>query len=280
MLHANNYYQSILDPTKISPPPGFYPPAVSPTPQPELDATSDAEPSVPLKSVPSPISPRFEQYGNHSKYAYAAGKLLATVDFNISDIRKWAVLDSGATGNFLVTDAPMIDKKDTHVPLSVTLPDGSKVQSSHVGKLDIPQLPKAAREGHVITGLNTHSLMSVVVLCNAGCVVKFTKIGVTVKYRGRTVLTGSKCTRTGLWMVPLAKTTINTANLLCETPPKNQLFQPEDFYYLYKGRSGKRKPTHQANSLIPTSTKSELARYYHQCIGSPPNITSIEKSPR
>ena len=143
--------------------------------------------------------------------------------------------------------------------------------------LDIPKLPRAARVAHVIPGLNSHSLISAVTLCNAGCEVKMTMIDVTVKYRGKVILTGRKCTRTGLWMVPLTmdvvpltKSTINTANFLCEKPPTNQMFQPEDFYYLYDPNFGTRKQVHQANSLIPTSTKGELARYYHQCIGSPP----------
>ena len=132
-LHVNNYYQSRLDPTKISPPPGFHPSAISPTPKTELDATSPIKTSTPLESVPSPTSPKYEPYGNHSQYAYAAEKLLAKIDFSVSDIKKWAVLDSGATGNFLVTDAPMVDKRDAHEPLSVTLADGSKVESTHVG---------------------------------------------------------------------------------------------------------------------------------------------------
>ena len=64
-----------------------------------------------------------------SMYGHAANSLLATIDFNVSDIRKWAVLDSGETGNFLLTDAPMVDKRDAHEPLSVTLPDGTSVIS-------------------------------------------------------------------------------------------------------------------------------------------------------
>ena len=188
---------------------------------------------------------------------------MATIDFNVSDIRKWAVMDSGATGNFLVTDAPISERTETHDQISVTLPDGSQVESTHTGLVDIPQLPKAARIGHVIPGLNTHSLMSVVVLCNAGYEVLFTKIGVTVKYRGSTILTGSKCTRTGLWMVPITQTTTETANFLCDARPTityQPTFRKEDFYYLYDPKYGKRERTHQANFLIPTTSKGELAR--------------------
>ena len=33
---------------------------------------------------------------------------------------------------------------------------------------------------------------------------------------------------------------------------------------------GEQGTTHQSNFLIPTSTKADLAQYYHQCMGSPP----------
>ena len=62
--------------------------------------------------------------------------------------------------------------------------------------LDIPDLPMAARNGHIIPGLASNSLISVVVLCEARCEVSFNKYGVTVKYNGKTVLRGSKCART------------------------------------------------------------------------------------
>lgn len=72
------------------------------------------------KTVPLSTLPRYERYGKQSHFAYAVGKLLTTVDFNVSDMRKWAVLDSEETGNFLVTDALMVDKTDAHEPLAVT----------------------------------------------------------------------------------------------------------------------------------------------------------------
>ena len=38
------------------------------------------------------------------------------------------------------------------------------------------------------------------------------KIECTVKYRGRVVLTGYKCQRTGLWMIPLTPNSMETSN--------------------------------------------------------------------
>ena len=44
---------------------------------------------------------------NPSKYGYAqvAHSMLKTITFNLEDIKDWAILDSGATSQFLVTDA-------------------------------------------------------------------------------------------------------------------------------------------------------------------------------
>ena len=137
------------------------------------------------------------------RFQYAANALLHTVDINMENIKEWAILDSGATSHFLVTEAPTSEMTIATMLIRVTIPDGSQVQSTHTCKLAIPELPDVARIGHIIPGLASHSLLSVVKLCNAGCEVSFSKIECIVKYRGRIVLKGHKCSKTGLWMVPL-----------------------------------------------------------------------------
>ena len=121
----------------------------------------------------------------------------------MENIKEWAILDSGATSHFLVTEAPTSEITIATVPIRVTIPDGSQVQSTHTCKLAIPELPDIARIRHIIPGLASHSLLSVVKLCNARCEVSFSKIECVVKYQGRIVLRGHKCISTGLWMVPL-----------------------------------------------------------------------------
>ena len=46
-----------------------------------------------------------------SKFGYtqAANSMLKTIDFNCDYIRDWAILESGATSHFLVTDATETD---------------------------------------------------------------------------------------------------------------------------------------------------------------------------
>ena len=119
------------------------------------------------------------------------------------NITKWAILDSGATSNFLMTDAHATHFDAIAKSIRVTLPDGSQISSTHQCLFDLLNLLHDARKAYVIPGLASHSLILIVTLCNAGCKITFIKIGVTVRYRGRTIMKGKKCTRTGLWMVSL-----------------------------------------------------------------------------
>ena len=105
---------------------------------------------------------------------------LPTSLLNIYDVRKknrkdWAVLDSGATSHFLVIDAPATKVTPAENPVTITIPDGSTLKSTHVRELDLPQLPMAAKIGHVIPGLASRSLMSVVQLTDSGYGVYFLK---------------------------------------------------------------------------------------------------------
>ena len=100
---------------------------------------------------------------------------LSTVDINLKNIKEWAILDSGAISHFLVVGATVTNKQVAVTPISVTLPDGDQVLYTHIGDLDMPQLPKSAREFHIIPDLASYSLISVVKLCEAGCEVSFTK---------------------------------------------------------------------------------------------------------
>ena len=117
-----------------------------------------------------------------SRYAYAANDLLSTIKFTADNIKEWAILDSGATSHFLVTDAPVRHREVASDPLIVRLPDGARVKSTHTCELNLSQLPSAARIGHIVPGLASHSLISVVKLCNAGCEVTFNKIACKVTY--------------------------------------------------------------------------------------------------
>ena len=65
-----------------------------------------------------------------------------------------AILDTGATGNFLMRDAPCINKQKEHDPITVNMPEGATATSSHICELDVPGLPR--EQGQGISSLPSH----------------------------------------------------------------------------------------------------------------------------
>jgi hypothetical protein len=124
----------------------------------------------------------------------------------------------------------------------------------------------AARFYHITPGLVSHSLVSVVKLCEAGCKISFTKWGISVeiRYNGRVVLTVSKCTRTGLWMIPLT----NTPKTQVPTHVKQEILNSCSLAHTALEQ--------HATSATQTSTKAELAIHHHQALGSPPRSTLLQ----
>lgn len=61
----------------------------------------------------------------------------------------------------------------------------------------------------MVSGLTNHNLVSVVKLCRAGCQAAFKDTGCKITHRGKTVVCGSMCKKTGLWMTPILNTAVN-----------------------------------------------------------------------
>jgi hypothetical protein len=60
-----------------------------------------------------------------------------------------AVVDSGCTGHFLLVNAPCLNKFKYRTPLTVRLPNGATMESSHTAELNTPKLNAAASKTHV-----------------------------------------------------------------------------------------------------------------------------------
>jgi hypothetical protein len=102
-----------------------------------------------------------------------------------------ARLDSGCTAYFLLANAKRKNKVLAETPLEVPLPNGTTIASIHTATLNMPSLPHAARQAHILPGLAQHSLLSVGQICDSGCAVTFTVTKVTVTNNGEsTILTG------------------------------------------------------------------------------------------
>ena len=165
---------------------------------------------------------------------------------------EWAILDSGASSTFLLSRAPVHNAQVATNPLNIKLPDGTSIQSSHIAELALSQLPQKARFAHIVPGLASHSLVSVLTLCNAGCKVVINDITCKIHYHGTPVIKCSKCTNTGLRMLPL----MEEANQAAGTRP-----------------SPIENRTEQVHHEHQSSTRAEIAQFYHQSLFSPPVVT-------
>ncbi len=167
-------------------------------------------------------------------------------------INKWAILNSGATSNFLTTGAPVTNVQLANKPIAACLPNRDQVQSTHTCMLELSKLPVAAPLAHIIPGLALHYLVSVVTLCNAGYMVLFTKIGCTITHHGHTIMCGSKCMRTRVWMIPLVPSMPPTTTPTSAVPHMAM-----------------------AANIAATSTASNHACFIYQALCSPPTPTLL-----
>ena len=83
----------------------------------------------------------------------------------------------------------VVNKRPATSPLTINLPDGRKVKSTHVCDITIPGLPKVLT-GHIVPHLAIASLIGIRPLCDAGCTVTFDREKCNVIYEGNVILQG------------------------------------------------------------------------------------------
>jgi hypothetical protein len=143
-------------------------------------------------------------------------------------------VDSGCTGHFLLVTAPCLNKVKSRNPLTVRLPNGTTMESSHTADLDIPELNAAASKSHVFPGMAHHSLLSVGQLCDEGYIVTFRRDTVTIcNSENSKLLSGPRDDTTGLWRINLKQTNKHTPD-----PIANNMYELRNtgalVHYLHK----------------------------------------------
>jgi hypothetical protein len=83
-------------------------------------------------------------------------------------------------------------------PLSINLPDGEVLKSTHTCNIIFLGLPTVLT-GHIMRGLTMASLVGIRILCKAGCQVIFTEEYCNVMYNGKLILRSYKDPQTDLW---------------------------------------------------------------------------------
>ncbi len=119
-----------------------------------------------------------------------------------------AIADTGATSIFVMAGTPMKNIRPATDPLTINLPNGETVHSTHICDISIPGLPMILT-GHIVPGLSMASLMGIRILCKAGCKVIFTDTTCEVRFKNKVILNGIKDPTTDLWTLPITPTAIN-----------------------------------------------------------------------
>jgi hypothetical protein len=155
-------------------------------------------------------------------------------------------VDSGCTGRFVLVNTPCLNKVKSRAPLTVRLPNGATMESSHTAELDIPELNAAASKAHVFPGMANHSLLSVGQLCDEGYIVTFKQASVTICDSDNSkLLSGPRYVNTGLWRINLKQT-------------NNHI------------------PYHIANNVYELLNKGALVHYLHKALFSPMKYAMLQ----
>jgi hypothetical protein len=135
-----------------------------------------------------------------------------------------AIADTGASGNYMSYNDinKLINVKISSMPITVNLPDGSTITSTHEGDLKFDNIPPIIT--HIFPDM-TSSLISIGHLCDIGLIATFDKDTVNISDNSNILLTGIRDTRTKLWMIELPQNGMNNyANNAIADPNNSQLF--------------------------------------------------------
>ena len=173
-----------------------------------------------------------------------------------------ACADTGATSVFVMEELKL-EMENVQIavnPLSINLPDGAIVKSTHTCDVVIPGLPTVLT-GHIVRGLTMASLIGIRILCKAGCKVIFTDKYCDVMYNRKLILRGYKDPQTDLWILPITRDAIT-----------NQSTVGKDL-----GDQKNPQPIQVAGFTHSVRTRANAVKFAHQSLCNP-KISSLMKA--
>lgn len=127
--------------------------------------------------------------------------------------------DTGTTGHYISPQDTkhLTDIQPTVDGITVQMPNGTFIKSSHTGQLNLPSIPSGARTAHVFPDLKTGSLLSIGILCDHGLRAIYDKDEVSIYNKDDLILSGKRSPQTRLWMIDLNNNTTNLTTSLNTT---------------------------------------------------------------
>ena len=138
----------------------------------------------------------------------------------ITIAKSHAIADTGATSIFIMKGTPVKNLRKSDNPITIKLPDGSKVKSTHICDINIQGLPSVLT-GHIVLGITMASLIGIRILCKAGCKFVFDDEKCEVFYKNNIILRGYKDPTTDLWTLPIFNDEV------AKTTPESILVRPQ-----------------------------------------------------
>ncbi|KAL7531195.1 hypothetical protein ACHAXR_003897, partial [Thalassiosira sp. AJA248-18] len=176
---------------------------------------------------------------------------------NPPDINSTALVDSAANVTIINHDAPATEATTQLPTKSIIQPAGARMFTDKTMELLLSKLPKAARAAHRARKL-TNNLLSVSVLCDAGCEVFFHAQGCEISFNGETILRGWRDLATNMWRISLI-------------PDGGQNIIPADDNDNFTSEVP--MPDFFANSIYECETTGQLIQFYHATMGYPVTST-------
>ena len=136
---------------------------------------------------------------NYINYIQSNPKLVRQMD----DLE---LADTGTTGHYLTFESPCNNKQQAIYPLSIQIPDGEIITSTHTSLLSHPDVPLQARKENIFPGLNKY-LLSIGTLCDHGCEATFNDKYVRIKNKQseKIIMRGTRDQHTNLYMLNLTQ---------------------------------------------------------------------------
>ena len=140
--------------------------------------------------------------------------------------------DIGSTSIYLLSTAPILNKKAPTRPIIVRTVVGSTFKNSHECNILVKFIPTEPRTGHILPGLQRHYPVSIAPLWGAGCKVLFTNEDLMVTKIDQLV-----------WKVwhylkkHFLETTTVTINTFCQLSiptEHNGIINPYPTYYIFR----------------------------------------------
>jgi hypothetical protein len=135
---------------------------------------------------------------------------------------------------------------------TIIQPAGGRMFTTKTLQLLLNKLPDAAREAHCAPGI-INNLVSVSVLCDAGCEVFFHSTGCEVTFNGETIIRGWRDLRTNMWRISLLGD--GGSNII---PDDDDNFAEEVTM-----------PSFIANGIYECNNTDQLIQFYHATMGYP-----------